>query len=115
MSVPQSGRSNLTDLNTYRTRKYWQYVSALRQARDDLADGPVVLTLLNELTLVCEALFDSGLDENGRMHSCSPEAETFLARLARECEQSRADNGAIPDSLLDLLDALPGLSARRAA
>lgn len=115
MTVSQTARSNLTDLNTFKHRDYWQLVGRLHQARNALADGPAVLALLNEIALVCDALFETDIDDEGRISSPCPGADSFLARFAVECDRSRAANGEISETLLDLLDEMPTLPVRNAA
>jgi len=89
-------------------------VTELREARESLLDGQQVLTIVNEIAIVCEELFDRNvLDETS-----SPLVDLnqeFLSHLAVYAEDLRASNGEISDGFLDFLESVMFRGLRIAA
>lgn len=92
----------------------------LRLAQHELASGPEILMIVNELALCCEALFEDR--EALIQNPDSPAAreirdmhEDFLLSFARFADQIRATNGEIDDAFFDFLAHGPVSALRLAA
>ncbi|MFT6541473.1 MAG: hypothetical protein ACJAU5_000548 [Maricaulis maris] len=105
------------DFTAYRIREYTALVEALVAARQRLASGPEILSLVNELVIVTEEILDftDGCGEAGKARACCAEAEHFMAGLIEHAEAIRAANGAFGSRFIDFIQHMPIEAPRRAA
>lgn len=95
-------------------------IDELRLAQHSLPDGPQVLSLINELSIACEALFDAREEEldaqsDKRLDPVRLLHRAFLASLADYAEQIRLTNGELDAPFFDFLDQGPISVLRPAA
>jgi hypothetical protein len=83
-------------------------VEDMEHAKTDLAGGPDVLFLVNELAVLCETLFDTHASDAARTGDARAvtyrrEHETFLSEYSGFAEEVRASNGELSDEFFEFL------------
>lgn len=116
IELPQSP-AQPRDFTAYRTREYTALVKDLVAARERLASGPEILSLVNELVIVTEEILDfsGGCGDADEARACCAEAERFLAGLVEHAEAIRAANGAFGNGFINFVRQMPIEAPRRAA
>ncbi len=116
IELPQSP-AKPRDFTAYRAREYTALVKEIVAARERLASGPEILSLINELVIVTEEILDftDGCGESGKARACCAEAEHFMAGLIEHAEAIRAANGAFGSRFIDFIQHMPIEAPRRAA
>ena len=92
----------------------------LRLAQPELAGGPEILMIVNELALCCEALFEDREalirdPESPAARAIRDMHEDFLLSFARFADHIRATNGEIEDEFFRFLTHGPVSALRLAA
>jgi hypothetical protein len=101
-------RSSLSSRLLRNNTQAQSLVDHMEDARSDLASGPEILSLVSELAVLCEDLFETHtLDASNSGDARAPhyqqEHEDFLSAYADYAEQIRATNGELSDEFFEFL------------